>query len=543
MKRTAIYARQSDPYKKGHLQSDTESLSISTQISHATNKANELNFQVEDVYDEQITSEVFEERPELRKLLSRLDRYQAIIVYKYDRIVRNPDQLNAFIGACVAKGVRVISCTEQEIGTDPMSKMLGYIVGSIGQMEKIRMKERIRDAKQLILDKGLILESGNAKYGYQYMEGKRIINPATEKIVKRIFADVAKGIPLQQVAKNLTKEGVKPPRVKWSQEMLGKIIRDPSYHGAPMQWGQTEGTELRSPTNGRRVRVKGKSVSIGENTPPIVTRELWNQANHQVQENRKRGGTTKIKTLWLRGHVFCGQCGHRTTPHPMHNGKYEYRCAYGAAGKTTCTRAGYPIDDVEIYVRTILHRYFEYPEKVKALVAKSLPQTIDWQERVTDHERTVKGLKAKLAKVAARIGDSEDEVINEAINTQMKSIADSIRREQGALDEAIRLSKSARSKKQVLADVDELIKTKGHMDALAELSVKVYLYAHLPGDEVKLIIKPPHNSHEMATDKKGRNRRIIVRLFDSLTVRFVSDDRLPVNGHPINQVLPTVSLT
>jgi hypothetical protein len=70
--RCALYARQSDPHRKGHQPGDDRSLSIEVQIEHCRRKAAELAAKVEDVYAEQITSEVFKERPQLRRLLARL---------------------------------------------------------------------------------------------------------------------------------------------------------------------------------------------------------------------------------------------------------------------------------------------------------------------------------------------------------------------------------------------------------------------------------------------------------------------------------------
>jgi DNA invertase Pin-like site-specific DNA recombinase/shikimate kinase len=513
----AIYGRQSDPYRAGHQKTDTESLSISVQIKACGEKAKELNFVVADTFTEQITSDVFEDRPELKKLLSRLDRYKAIIVYKYDRIVREPDQLNLFIRACVAKGVRVISCSESEIGSDPISKMIGYVIGTVGQIEKIAIKKRVTDAKQAILDRGLILQSGTPKYGYQYKEGKRIIDPIKSKIVERIFTDVSNGIPLTQLAINLNKEKVAPPRVKWSQEGLGKIIRDPSYHGAPMVWGKSTPTEKRSSKNGTRVRVTAKGKPIGEATPAIVTRAIWDKAQQRVASNKKRGGG-KTLTLWLRGHVFCGQCGHSMTPHPLHkDGKYEYRCPYGAQRKTNCVRAGYPIDEVEACVRQILNDAFDYPGKVRRLVEAALPSTVNWSERVVESEKHILTLKKKLAKLVAKIGDEEDSTIEEALNHQIKSVAQEVKEEEAVLEEARRLAGAARSKSQILADVDQLMVNRGHQEALSSLGVRVYLTANFPGESLELIVKQSksHNKpRQLSPDKKGRERALILRLFE-----------------------------
>lgn len=516
--RAAIYARQSDPGKRGHLKTDDKTVSINTQIDAGHRTATELMAIVADTFDEQITSEVFEDRPQLNRMLGRLDRYDLIIVYKYDRIVRDPDQQNLFLRACHAKGVRVISCTEQEINyNDPISKAVGFLMGTLAQMEKIRLKERVRDAKQQILDRGLIIESGRAKYGYQYQEGKRIIDPVTSQVVERIFADIAGGLSLGQCATKLTTEGIAPPRVRWSQEGIGKIIRDPSYYGAAMVINKTQPTDKRY-ESGVRIRVKADGNTIGEATPSIVSCDVWQKANDNLTSNRKRGGKSRLN-LWLRGHVHCEECGHAMTAHPLHkDNKYEYRCAYAHRGLTPCTRVGYPIDDVEAKVKSILDYYYSYPALLRKLVAEALPEVIDWEERARDHDRIATGLRKKLGRLTASLGDEDSRVVRDAIKAQMTTVATDIEREDSAADEARRLAGSQRSQSQILADVDELLKTKAHTDALVRFNVQVYLSA---------CDSPRHPlAHELTPDRKGRARRLTITLFGAEMLRSATEQIL-----------------
>lgn len=47
--------------------------------------------EITDAYSEQITSEVFEDRPQLCFVKNHLFRWSFLFVWKYDRIARNPD--------------------------------------------------------------------------------------------------------------------------------------------------------------------------------------------------------------------------------------------------------------------------------------------------------------------------------------------------------------------------------------------------------------------------------------------------------------------
>src|SRR4051794_29965141 len=131
----AIYARQSDPGKKA-IVGMTDLLSIVSQIDECityakTHFGDDVSF---DIYKEQITSEVFEQREHLSGMVAHINKYQVVICWKYDRIVRDPNQLTMFCQMLRSRGVRVLSTLEQEPDGGPIGDMVMYITGTIAKM-------------------------------------------------------------------------------------------------------------------------------------------------------------------------------------------------------------------------------------------------------------------------------------------------------------------------------------------------------------------------------------------------------------------------
>jgi len=86
----------------------------------------------------------------------------------------------------------------------------------------------------------------------------------------------------------------------------------------------------------------------------------------------------------------------------------------------------------------------------------------------------------------------------------MKSLSSEIKKEEATLDEVRRLANTSKSKSQILDQVDALLLSKGHQDALGDLGVRVYLLAHDPGENVATIIPPMFPDHLLGLpDSKG----------------------------------------
>ncbi len=168
-----------------------------------------------------------------------------------------------------------------------------------------------------------------ATYGYKIItkDGRRTleIDDYSASIVKRIFTEAASGINMNEIASKLNEEGILCPAkylkqkeiegkcYDWTRNTIRRIIKNKIYTG---------------------VLIKRKSISLGykvkkrkyippceyqyiENShPPIVSKNLFNEANNKLVNRVIRRGTNEYNGA-LRGLVICGVCGQPMTPNSV----------------------------------------------------------------------------------------------------------------------------------------------------------------------------------------------------------------------------------
>ncbi len=459
----AIYARQSDPNKKAVVGMDN-TLSIETQIDECAKHGIKLDLGTQfEIYKEQITSEVFDDRPELSRLIAKIDKYEAVIVYKYDRIVRDPNQLTLFVQMIRAKGVRVISTNEAEPAANPLGDMILFIHGTFVKMTKIAIKENTQKTKKKLQSEGKIVGGGQCLYGYKYnMELRtREIVPHQEEVVRRIFNFVCDGKSLRQIADKLNLEGVKGPRTIWKVPTLSMIVRDPSYHGAPFMADKKRPTETRLPS-GKRLEVRQSSEHhrpIGEGTPQIVTREVWDDAQVFLSDRKKRP-KSKLQ-VWLRGHVFCGHCGAAMTP-SGDKGGHTFRCNRTAHAKhlrvPKCGNTSFNLAMVEEKVWEKVVRVCEDRPYLESQINEALGNIAkpDHEKELTDRRAKVAKMNAKMQRLMSAWGDEEDSIKAESLNALVDKIAEEVKVEEGLIGEIESVLAVTRQKESLIRNVQAI---------------------------------------------------------------------------------------
>lgn len=89
---------------------------------------------------------------------------------------------------------------------------------------------------------------------------------------------------------------------------------------------------------------------------PIVPREVWYQVQTVLDSHKSAADATQVHDHYLKGTVYCGQCGSRLIICNARNGQgkvYPYFvCSGRHGGKGDCTRQAMLIEDVEHLVES-----------------------------------------------------------------------------------------------------------------------------------------------------------------------------------------------
>lgn len=130
-----------------------------------------------------------EKRPELDRLLSDAHRrrFDAVVVWKFDRFARSVSHLLRALETFKALGVEFVSLSEQVDTSTPMGKMVFTVVGAVAELERSLIVERVKAG----------LRNARAK-------GKRLGRPRVVVDASRIAALRAQGLSWAAIAERLS---------------------------------------------------------------------------------------------------------------------------------------------------------------------------------------------------------------------------------------------------------------------------------------------------------------------------------------------------
>ena len=240
------------------------------------------------------------------------------------------------------KGIEILFVT---VSTPKNSeeKILHGVRGLFAEYERAKISERFRLGKMRKIKEGHILVSEPA-YGYSYIprqenrHGYYEVNESEAHVVRDIFSWVAnEGLTIRKVIARLHKEGVKPRKSKrgvWSSSTLSTLLKNPVYIGKA-KWGSSFAVVPENPLKNERYkklrktsrRMKPKEEWLFVSVPAIITKELFNRAQEQIQNNFELCNRNKKNQYLLAGKIRC-TCGKTRAGEGPQNGRYlYYRCA------------------------------------------------------------------------------------------------------------------------------------------------------------------------------------------------------------------------
>lgn len=231
-------------------------------------------------------------RPALQKLLLDVqsDKINAVLVYKLDRLSRSQkDTLTIIEDHFLNNGVDFISLNENFDTSTPFGKAMIGILSVFAQLEKDQITERFTMGRIGRSKAGYYHGGSTAPTGYDYIDGKLIVNPVTSCQVQEVYKQFLNGKSINAIQRFMhqTYGG-------WnSATLVLNVLRNSVYIGM--------------------VKFKGKEYKgIHE---PIISQERFDRVqqflNSEERESQKR---TSQKNPFkagftLSGLLFCKRCG------------------------------------------------------------------------------------------------------------------------------------------------------------------------------------------------------------------------------------------
>ncbi len=336
-----------------------EGFSIPAQREANTRKAESIGARIVAEFVDAGESAKSADRPELMKMIQYVKQHRVsyCIVHKVDRLARSRNDDVAIHLALREAGVMLVSATEN-IDETPSGMLLHGIMSSIAEFYSRNLaSEVVKGMTQKAQAGGT---PGKAPIGYlnrrrideQHREVRYVeLDPERAPLVKWAFYAYATGEwSVRSIQRELELRGLtsvptpKYPSSKLAPSAVYNMLTRPYYKGT--------------------VTYAGKSYQGTHEQ--LVPPEVWYQVQTLLQNHALSGDRTQKHHHYLKGTLFCGQCGSRLI---IVNAKsrsgdiYPYfACGGRQTKRTECTRSAIGIPKVERMVEDYYSRVQISPE-------------------------------------------------------------------------------------------------------------------------------------------------------------------------------------
>ena len=405
--RAAIYARYS---------SDRQSeSSIEAQVERCRRFAVERGWSVAAVHADYAVSGASLDRPGWLACMRSVERREVdtILVEDLSRVSRDSADAHTVTRALRHHDVALVGVAD---GVDTSAKGSKLLVGVRALLADAYLDDlRDKTLRGLEARARAGLKTCGLPYGYRSTpraEGGHVIAIDADQaaVVRRIFAEYAAGKSRNDIAANLNRDGIAPPRSSrrlcapsWQHTTVRAILGNKRYVGewafGTTEWRKLPGTNIRRP----RARI-GPLVQSERPDLAIVEHAAFAAANDKLGANHRRGSARR--SYLLSGIARCGACG---GPLAIHGGTDErryYRCA-DARSRGTCTsRSSVREGDLRELVLRLVRDHLFAPERLVAF-REVAARLIAARVRGESRERTE--LEARIVRgqtQAARLVDA-----------------------------------------------------------------------------------------------------------------------------------------
>ncbi|GAI63724.1 unnamed protein product, partial [marine sediment metagenome] len=224
-------------------------------------------------------------------------------------------------------GVKLLFVKEQWDDT-LNGKLIAFVLGWASEFEAAQIRERTMRGIRERVKSGRLPGGRKAKlFGYVYLPGKgigegiRYVNKEEAHWVREIYRwFVEEGLTLNGVVYRLRSLAVKSPsgNSNWGKATVHKILTRVAYTGKTYAFTQrrVETKTHKKPVRKHKAtrvifRPPEEWVEIPNATPPIISEELFQQAEARLRRNKELASRNTKGQYLLSGYVFCSQCGRR----------------------------------------------------------------------------------------------------------------------------------------------------------------------------------------------------------------------------------------
>lgn len=287
----------------------------------------------ENIYREIGSSESIDDRPEMMKVLSRIEdpNVRGVLVVDPPRLSRG-DLTDCGRIVNDFRYTNTVVVTLRDTFDLSVKRDRRYFQDELlrGSDYQDYVKEVLQRGRENAVKRGCFIMQ-NAPYGYDKVKiGKdHTLEPNDDADVVRMVFEwyVDEGISWYSMAQRLADMGIPAPKGgKWYPEVLSRMVRNKHYAGKVVCNARPTVTVLENgERKTRRLKVPDEECIIAEGKhPAIIDRELWERAQEKVRNTPRLRNGEELANV-LAGLLRCSCCGYVMDRRPLPSGA-RYFC-------------------------------------------------------------------------------------------------------------------------------------------------------------------------------------------------------------------------
>ncbi len=336
-------------------------------------------------------------------MIADIKRCDIVLVYKLDRLSRyQRDTLYLIEDVFLPNNADFVSVQESFDTSTPFGKAMIGLLAVFAQLEREQIKERTKMGRVARAKSGLHHGGGYIPIGYNYENGKLIINPYEAEQVRKVYEWYLGGESLASITNKLHEAGYTNRYGSWSSwSSVRNVLSNETYTGQ-IHFGE---------------------VVVENAHEAIISKEQFKMVQLiHVKIQEKYGATAFQSKYLLTGLLFCGCCGARY--YKRNTGKYSYYTCYSHSKQIkkmvkdpNCKNRNWKAEELEPVVEEKVRELLRSPEMATEIAVARKPQApvpaknIEIEKRIREIDRQI----GKLMELYQR-NDIPTEILGESIN-------------------------------------------------------------------------------------------------------------------------------
>jgi site-specific DNA recombinase len=389
--RAALYIRVSTAEQANH------GVSLEEQERLLRAQAEAKGWKAEAFVDAGLSGRKADNRPELQRLLGRLDEFDFVVVYKLDRLARSNVDLWRIVEQMQRARVELVSLSEAFDTSTPAGRLMLGLLSSVAEMESANTSQRVSMAAHARARQGRRM-GGPRPFGYSQHHGELTLVPAEAEVLRRMRNEVLQGQSFRQIAVGLNRDGMRTARgAKWSDGRIAQMLANTLYVGM----------------------VHYKTEDFPGGHVAVFTPEEWDEVQAVLSARRSRPGGGRGRQphlhLFTRGTLRCGCCGASIIPRHTTNAQgrvySRYRCLGQVSGASPdCTMPSVSREAIDSAVLAYFHDVGLDLEATRQRIADNVEQAVAETRAALVHaERQRAMAEERVARVKADYVDGKIE--------------------------------------------------------------------------------------------------------------------------------------